>query len=362
MKRICGFKHLIRFNILLSVISILPTAMYENKIHKLYFHKGLSGDKIVLYFSKKPKIERKEDNVFFIPCHCEGDEIVQMVRALRRIVRPWYIVTCSLSKEPLGVELAFHQRDLQNSSPKLFYAFFDTIGQQKGIVFNILKNEIKEDIKKSSEKLGPVVIVDYGHGGTDNGALGLYKIKEKDITRIVGQKLVKLLRSRGINVMVTRSDDQTVALDERTMKANYTPRAVLFVSLHANSSPNKSASGIETFCAHKELFNIPKEIFTKKLNDFSLCHVASCLCADFVHQHIMRTIYSYSKLIKDRGVKRSVSQILIGTDIPSILIELGFVTNKSEAFLLKQPFYQQLLAQGSYNGILAYLKHQKIIL
>ncbi len=332
--------------ILLCSIFFVESVSAANHLLKMYLHQGRSSDKLILYFSHAPTIEHFQNSEIFISCCLATDEVDGMVKQLRHLVRPWY--SLQTKKSPQGIHLR-----LKDVSGDLEYeqASFNAIGSQKGIIFRMRNRQDKKG------KLGikqPVVVVDFGHGGSDDGAVGYKGVKEKDITRAVGKRLIRLLQQRGINVRVTRKGDETVLLDERTKKANRFENAVLFISLHANSSQNRKVLGIETFCIDPLLFSYPHQQSKDRFSQLPVC-LNSCHCADMVHSHLMRTINSFDKNSIDRKVKRAVSQVLLGAQIPAILVELGFVTHAHESQLLQDSSYQQLLAQGIAQGVQAYL-------
>lgn len=204
------------------------------------------------------------------------------------------------------------------------------------------------------------IVLDFGHGGDDQGKVGCFNIKEKNITLTVGMKVAHLLQKEGFVVFLTRNADRFVALEERTNFANKVD-ADLFVSIHANGAPSMQASGIETFCMLPSLFNkgICANVGAKTAHVIqhldTLRYQKSLCLAQAVHQGALQSARIEYGSIPDRKVKTSISQVLLGTEMPAALIEIGFLSNEKEAALLNSAGYQQHIAQGICNGIVSYL-------
>jgi N-acetylmuramoyl-L-alanine amidase len=192
--------------------------------------------------------------------------------------------------------------------------------------------------KVLSEK--PMIIIDAGHGGADKGAV-YYGLKEKDlalkITKLIYQKLGK----KGLPLLCIRTRDKTVSLENRVALAQ--KYNGLYVSIHLNSAPNKNVTGLETFWCD------PQKITWQ--NTRPKWVVSSKEFAQGVHQVILNKI----PCIADRGVKHGCPLVLIGNmNMPAILIECGFLSNKEEACKLADPEYQNMLANAISEGIESY--------
>lgn len=169
------------------------------------------------------------------------------------------------------------------------------------------------------------VCLDAGHGGTDPGACG-NALKEKDITLKMVAKVGKLLTEQGVSVVYTRQSDTYVGLGERCRIAN-SKDCDIFVSIHTNSAANATANGIETLC------------YTK--NNL----------AYYIQQNLIDKLK-----LTDRGVKeRKDLYVLNSTDMQAVLIELGFISNKNEAELMKQESFLNNSAECIAKGICKYL-------
>ena len=178
------------------------------------------------------------------------------------------------------------------------------------------------------------VFIDAGHGGTDPGALG-YGYRESDLNLQVAKKVESKLKSKGIDVKMSRSSDIFYSLSERAEMAN-DYGADAFVSIHQNSAEAKSANGIETY------YNRKKEEDRPLSND------------------IQKQVISQTGA-NNRGVKNAEFTVLVKSKMISALVECGFITNESEVKKLSDPSYQDKLATGIADGIEEYLKSNVII-
>lgn len=220
-------------------------------------------------------------------------------------------------------------------------------------------------------KIGKVVI-DPGHGGKDEGTRSPDGLLEKDLVLDVAKRLRTLIEDKlGSEVILTREDDVFIQLEERPVIANQ-HRADLYVSLHANSSPFRLASGSETFyldfttsresmdIAAREnasstksvadLQDIIKRIALKDKRDESRDFAAKIQTALFKSQSNAGTAK------KNRGVKSAPFVVLVGAEMPAILVEMGFLSNKKEVEKLTTSEYRQSLAQAIFDGLESYMR------
>ena len=218
-----------------------------------------------------------------------------------------------------------------------------------------------------------VIVIDAGHGGKDPGAVGYKGYREKIVVQQIAQKLKKILQTRGYKVYLTREKDIFVKLSSRTKFAN-AKNADVFISIHANAIGGKNASkvhGIETYFlstsrsarAKKvaELENSAdlsdmnfygKQSFLNTLNSHNI--VASNKLAIDLQQGMLSSLSKSYKNVKDMGVREGPFWVLVGAQMPSVLIEVGFITHPTEARRLVQSKYQQSLAQGLADGVERY--------
>jgi N-acetylmuramoyl-L-alanine amidase len=218
-------------------------------------------------------------------------------------------------------------------------------------------------------KIGRIVI-DAGHGGHDSGTLGIDGIEEKDVVLDVALRLGKLLHDRlGAEIIYTRSDDTFIPLETRTAIANKA-QADLFLSIHANSSADASARGVETY--YLNFTSSPDALETaareNAVSDQSIHQLSDLVkkitlkdkieesrefAAD-VEQSLYGGLQRGNAGLKDRGVKKAPFVVLIGANMPSILAEISFVTNAKDARQLQQPDYRERVAESLYKGVAKY--------
>ncbi len=218
-------------------------------------------------------------------------------------------------------------------------------------------------------KIGRIVI-DAGHGGHDSGTLGADGIEEKDVVLDVALRLGKLLHERlGAEIIYTRSDDTFIPLETRTAIANKA-QADLFLSIHANSSADETARGVETYYLN----------FTSDPTALDVAARENAVSGQSIHQlsDLVKKITLKDKIsesrefagdvesslygglrkgnegLKDRGVKKAPFVVLIGANMPSILAEISFVTNPKDAEQLRRPEYRERVAESLFAGVAKY--------
>ncbi len=219
-------------------------------------------------------------------------------------------------------------------------------------------------------KIGKIVI-DPGHGGHDTGTIGPNGLEEKDLVLDVSRRLGKLLQTRlGAEVIFTRKDDTFIPLETRTAIANE-EAADLFVSVHANSSHDPDARGVETYYLNftsspealevaarenavseksiHELQDLVKKIALKEKID------ESQEFASDVQSSLHSGLAAKNPGVRDRGVKKAPFIVLIGANMPSILAEISFVSNPGDERRLGTPEYRQKIAESLYRGIAKYV-------
>jgi N-acetylmuramoyl-L-alanine amidase len=221
-------------------------------------------------------------------------------------------------------------------------------------------------------KIGRIV-VDAGHGGHDTGTIGPTGLMEKDICLDVALRLGKIIHQRlpGAEVVYTRSDDTFIPLEERTRVANES-KADLFISIHANSSHDHAARGIETYylnlkgspdameVAARENATAQESIhdledIVKKIARSEKIDESREFAAD-IQESLAKRIQKMNRTVKDRGVRKAPFVVLVGADMPSILTEISFLSNPADEQLLKKPEHRQRVAEGLYQGVANYLQ------
>ncbi len=219
------------------------------------------------------------------------------------------------------------------------------------------------------------VVVDPGHGGHDPGAVGHSGLREKDVVLSISLKLKEKLKEElGLDVVMTRSTDIFIPLEERTAIANKVG-ADLFVSIHANAAPNRNATGIETYylnlaktekvaqLAAKENGTTLEKVSTLQAILFDL--MANYKLNDSAHlaDEIQKSLYKTAKgrypETKNLGVKQGPFYVLVGASMPSILTEVAFISNTSEEAKLKDQSFHELAAEGILEGVKGYISTLK---
>lgn len=218
-------------------------------------------------------------------------------------------------------------------------------------------------------KIGKVVI-DAGHGGHDVGCTGATGLLEKDVVLDIAKRLGLLIEEGlGSEVIYTRKDDAFVVLDQRPVIANQN-HADLFISIHANSSPAKAAGGVETY--YLNFTSSPEALEVAARENASSGRGVSDL-GDLIKKIALKDKIDESRefaskvqtslhagsskagiVAKDRGVRKAPFIVLIGAQMPSVLTEIGFLSNPREEALLRKPEYRQKIAESIYRGLAHY--------
>jgi N-acetylmuramoyl-L-alanine amidase len=237
------------------------------------------------------------------------------------------------------------------------------------------KAKIPDDhVTSLSEALGlkiRTIVIDAGHGGHDPGAIGPSGLKEKDVTLKIAKALKKKLdedgRKYGItNVYLTRSDDRFIPLEERTGIAKKLG-ADLFISIHCNAARDKQAYGTETYylsltkdqralavaARENATTSISRGEMSKVLKQYLLSAKLqeSQRLAGYVQNAVVSSMSSRYQPVSNKGIKRAPFIVLIGADIPSILVETAFITNPRDEKRLRSKAYIDEIADGIFDGI-----------
>lgn len=225
-----------------------------------------------------------------------------------------------------------------------------------------------------------IVVLDPGHGGHDPGAVGKNGLQEKDVVLDIALKIREILsKEPDLEVVLTRGKDVFIPLEERSLIA-LKHDADLFVSIHANASPNRSTRGIETYLqnwtdeqeairvAARENYVSPKrmrEMMAQYKNDDYVAKMLSDLhrehkrdeslaLAHYVQKALFSDVVKVHKRSTNLGVKKSMFFVLMGANMPSILAEVSFISNPEEEQLLSGEAYRTVLARSIADGIKTY--------
>lgn len=217
------------------------------------------------------------------------------------------------------------------------------------------------------------VVIDPGHGGHDPGALGPGGLKEKDVVLDIARELKETLKAEGYEVLLTRDKDVYLTLEERTVFANR-KNADLFVSIHANASTRKSAKGLETYMLNwtddeeaQKVAARENSITLKRMkqarSDIGLILASlelqnkrdeSLKLAHYVQRSMVSSLKGRYGGVENHGVKQALFYVLFGAKMPSVLVEVSYISNPVEATRLQKKAYRQHLAQGIASGVKAY--------
>lgn len=217
------------------------------------------------------------------------------------------------------------------------------------------------------------IVIDPGHGGRDYGAPGYYKgVHEKNIVLQIGKKLAaKIRKELGYEVLMTRTTDKYLTLEERTAFAN-TKNADLFISIHTNAIEDKRVYGMETYFLNlatdeDAILVAARENATSRKNISDLQTILTDLMQNAkinessrlalnVQDSLYYSLRKHYKKVKSKGVKQAPFYVLLGAQMPAILVETSFISNPRECKRLTNPKYQQRLSDGIIKGIKNYIK------
>jgi len=255
----------------------------------------------------------------------------------------------------------------------------EEISASKEVIETSKPEAAKVERTKPAEKFRPGrirrIVIDPGHGGHDPGAVSPTGTREKDIVLQIGLQLAQKIREQlGIDVVMTRSTDVFIELQERTAIANKVG-ADLFVSIHANASLNRAANGIETYYLNLAKTAKAAQLAAKE-NGTSLEKVSmlqavlfdlmanyklndSAHLANDVQKALHKKAQTGYPTVKNLGVKQGPFYVLVGATMPSILVETAFLSNEKDEQQLKDPQFQELTADGILSGIRDYISSLK---
>ncbi len=373
MKRFWG-----RSVCLVVVLSTLPVASATgaasaNRLQKMFYLKGIFSDRLVCYFAHRPSFDlqsaqssgKRKQATIAIQTNLDTAICKDALERCNAPKNQTYHLSVANEAGCMHIAVAYDPQKIGIDCRRI-----TSKNDKHGIIvqFNHKKrlgrlNERSNPLHRlASGTRTPHIVIDCGHGDSDTGTIGCGGVQEKEVNRSVGMHLASLLRKRGYNVFLTRKDDEHVALEERVLFANREISGDLFVSIHANAAANVKASGIETFYCSDSVFSDP--LFTdtptelsEKSNSFARDKgQASQLFADYVQRSVLDTLATQQYRVNDRRAKQEPFRVLLGTDMPAVLVELGFLTNEQEAQRLQDTQYQSALAEGISRGIASYVK------
>ncbi len=210
------------------------------------------------------------------------------------------------------------------------------------------------------------IVVDAGHGGKDSGAVYPSGLLEKELTLDVAQRVQSQLQAKGVRVVMTRDADVFIPLPNRSKIANK-KKADLFVSIHANASPNKEMKGFEVYYLSEasgrlegpvlELQGVPERFVDTRLRSIlwllkeAKNRAESALLAHWIGDRVGRSLP-----VDGQRIKAANFYVLKNTECPAVLIEMGYGSNHQDENKLRSPYYRRRLAEAIVNGVLDYAR------
>jgi len=375
---------------ILSANNLLKDVKVENNTIKLTFKNPLKrkdfvasaikGTKLTKYVFdfKKCYLSKKVKDIKHLRYPIKSIRVAQYKPEITRLVidsaKPYTFKYHQHKKPIFYIDLPNVKLSKKHKKESVKNLFSNVHINRKKPKVEVIPTSYSANLKKRY-----TVVLDPGHGGHDPGTTW-HGYKEKVLVMQITKRVYRRLKSLGFNVRLTRYRDKFIKLSHRTRKANKL-NADLFVSIHANSVKNKArariARGIETYflqttrnarakrVAAKENAEIlkGKDSATKRtlLNAvFTGPKIAlSNRLAIDVQSRMLSNLRAKYKGIKDNGVRGAPFYVLVGAEMPSVLIEVGYLSNPKERARLFNPHYQELQAKGIVEGIVRYLKNRE---
>jgi N-acetylmuramoyl-L-alanine amidase len=338
----------------------LKSVTWENGRLILNFDKTLKTNHIN-YFTSYDSKKKKYQYVF--------DVKASMIRASQSLKKE-NIDAIKLSQySPDSLRLAIEDSQKVNISFKK---------ESSSLIINMKSSQkaTRKEVRRNPPKRldrNKIIVIDAGHGGKDPGALGYKKYREKIVVLQIAKDLKKTLNARGYKVYMTRSSDKFVKLSNRTKLANR-KNADIFISIHANAVAkahvndshgiecyflSQSRSGRAKRVAEKEnsadlsdMNFYGKESFLNTLNSHNI--IAANKLAIDLQRGMLGTLNKSYKDVYDGGVREGPFWVLVGAQMPSVLVEVGFISHPAEAKRLVNSKYQERVALGLANGVERY--------
>jgi len=285
-----------------------------------------------------------------------GDGLLRGVRVGQNTLRRTRVV--------LDLQQYDHHRVLRLSHPER--VVIDVYGAREGVGDPGRNGSVPLPLEVRGVQ---TVVLDPGHGGADPGAIGVGGLREKDVTLELARRVAPRLRERGFLVVLTREGDRTLSLEERTAIAAGS-RGDLFVSLHANAAPRRGVRGVETYyldtsnerqslrVAARENGMAPRDfdLLDRTLVRLRMAETSSysALLARTIQGHVVQGVGRRYRGLEDLGVKQGPFYVLFLSSMPSVLVEVGFVTHREEARRLRSGLYLDHMAESLARALSTY--------
>ncbi len=372
-----SFKKVTSYNKPIPKANKIPSKAYEIKVKSSHKLKNVSwyNDKLILKFDKNLRAsqikyftlydKKKKSYRYVFDIHASMLSKSQTLRknGIRRIKIAQY--------KPDILRLVI-ENDIKVKVKYNRYNAKLTIGMSTG---NKIVRYNKVYIPPRTHK-NKIIVIDAGHGGKDPGAVGYKRYREKVVVLKVALHLKDILKARGYKVYMTRDRDNFIKLSRRTAYANK-KKADLFISIHANAvekSKAKKVQGIECYFLSpsrskraegvaaqenkadlSEMNKYAKQSFLKFLNHAKT--IASHKLAIDLQRGILGSLNPHYKSVCDGGVREGPFWVLVGAQMPAVLVEVGFITHPKEAKRLVNNNYRKKMAMGMADGIERYFKN-----
>ena len=388
------------------LLCLLVSVLFSPSAHLEETHNKLNLIKEIRYWSNPnyTRVVIDSDGNFTYKAHLLNED-KKLGHPARLYLDLFHVQMVSALKEPIsikdgllrGVRCGIQDKDtvrvVLDLEERSEYKIFSLENPSRLVIDILGKKELEEkeveelgkkpkEEKVPSDKTPPAispltVVIDPGHGGKDPGAIGFKGLQEKDAVLRVAKKLeAKLKENTNYRVIMTRGNDIFIPLEERTAIAN-AKKADLFISIHANASFNRQRNGIETYflnyASDEDALNVAvrENAATKKnltdlqliLNDLLLNSKIneSSLLAGCIQDSLFKSLSKRYPKVKNLGVKRGPFYVLIGAEMPSILVEVSFITHKDEGKRLHEEGYLDLIAFSIFDGLMRYQNGSKSI-
>ena len=351
---------------------------YEKKLKKLM----PNTKKYNSYFSKYIKIHSTNPLKITIPNTHIRHFIIKNKHSYKEVIDLKNAITPKFIKKHIG-KITLRIAQFNKNTVRIVYSAKKPFKLRYKILKNKLYVELNHQkttphirkiaVKKTDFKHKKIIVIDPGHGGKDSGGIGIGRRYEKYAVLAVAKKLKYFLQKEGYIVYLTRSKDIFIPLKKRTHFANL-KKADLFISLHCNIAPKhlKSPHGIETYYLSptrneraievarlenkeiKGLNYLDQKVILNFLNKDRI--IDSQKLAIDIQSNMLKNLRKKYFNVRDGGVRPAPFWVLVGTQMPSILIEMGYLTNPIEAKRLFNSDYQTRLAKGIAKGVEEYFK------
>ncbi len=344
-----------------EILNLISAKIYHDKIILLFNHDIKKNDVCFFVLKNEHKYRDVFDIKGILRFKIRDRDDIKIAQYNKKIIR---VVLSSVY--PINSTFSIEKQ-------KIIIKFYD-----KHTKIYQTKNYTNQYFSKKINFSKKIVVIDPGHGGKDTGAIGYKGLREKNAVLKIAKKVGKYLRLYGYKVYFTRDSDVFISLRDRTHFANL-KKADIFISIHANAAPIKSqflsthgvatyylspassarakrVAALENSVAVNHMGYYSKQVFLNFLNSEKI--IASNKLAIDVQRGILKSVRKRYN-ITDRGVRKAPFWVLVGAQMPAILIETGFITNPTEAMRLFNPYYEDLLAQGIANGVVSYFEKNR---